>query len=328
MRFGSFKLFLGAMLTMVLTAGPAGARGPEPALWQIKNGESTVYLFGSIHVLPRDWEWRTKPIDTAIKSANTFVFEAALTPQSLGSMKVFIRENGTLPRGKHLSRMLSPQGLEDFKALLAMTPIDRDSINVMRPWLALMMLADTRVQAGQSRVSFVEGVDFTLMQHAEEAKRPVRYLESAQTQLALLAAATPDNDIKGFEANLHQMLKSENVLGPLISNWTMGNQAAIAKIANEEMTNNPEEKRLVFDRRNLNWIPQIEKMMTEKQTFFVTVGAGHLAGPGSVLELLCKRGWKVQRIKTGTTNPPPACPAGTLVQAKTPSKATEIALRP
>jgi len=328
MRPRSFKLFLGAILAMTLAAGPAGARGPEPALWQIKNGESTVYLFGSIHILPRAWEWRTKPIDAAIKSANVFVFEAALTPQSLGSMKVFIRENGTLPRGKHLSKMLSPQGLVDFRALLAMVPIDPDSINVMRPWLALMMLADTRAQTGQSRLSFVEGVDFSLMQHAEETKTPVRYLESAQTQLAILAAAAPDNDIKGFEANLHQMLKAENVLGPLISNWTAGNQAALAKIATDDMTNNPEEKRLVFDSRNRNWIPQIEKMTTERQTIFVTVGAGHLAGPGSVLELLCKRGWKVQRIKTGTTNPPPACPAALPLLANAPTKATEIALRP
>ena len=139
MRSRSFKRLLGAMLGTVLMAAPASARAPEPALWQIKNGDSTVYLLGSIHVLPTNWGWRTKPISAAISSADVFVFESLLTPYSLGQTKVFIRQNGTLPRGKHLSTMLSPEGQEDFKAVLASVPIDPDSINVMRPWLKCLI---------------------------------------------------------------------------------------------------------------------------------------------------------------------------------------------
>ena len=86
--------------------------------------------------------------------------------------------------------------------------------------------------------------------------------------------------------------------------------------------------RLILDQRNRNWMPQIESMLAAKKTTFITVGAAHLVGPGSVMEMLCKRGWKVQRIKTGPTDPPPACPAAPPVLAKTQTKATEVALRP
>ena len=71
----------------------------------------------------------------------------------------------------------------------------------------------------------------------------------------------------------------------------------------------PTRRYLLLDKRNRNWLPQIESMMVSKQTIFVTVGAAHLVGPGSVLDMLCVRGWKVQRIKTGPSTPPAACPA-------------------
>ena len=308
-----------------LACGPAQARGPEPALWKIKNGNSTVYLFGSVHALPEYWQWRTKPIDAAVASANVFVFESPLTPQSIGNMRVFLRENGTLPRGKHLSRMLSEQGLADFKTLLSRTPIDPDSVNVMRPWLALMILGSAQIQDGARQMLPGEGVDVTFLQYAERTRKPVRHLESVQTQLEILHATAPDDDIKGFEAGLHDMVRSRNLVGPLLNAWTTGNLAAIAKINDEAIAKDPRGKQLMLDVRNHNWIPQIEKMLLEKQTTFITVGAAHLAGPGSVMDLLCRRGWKVERMKTGTSTPPPACPSA--LQAKSTSPDKDIALR-
>ena len=89
----------------------------------------------------------------------------------------------------------------------------------------------------------------------------------------------------------------------------MGSQTELARVLADEAVRNPNEKKLLLDKRNRNWVPQIEGMMVSKQTIFVTVGAAHLVGPGSVLDILCVRGWKVQRIKTGASVPPPACPA-------------------
>jgi uncharacterized protein YbaP (TraB family) len=328
MRSRSFNLLLGAMLGTVLTAAPAGARAPEPALWQIKNGDSTVYLLGSIHVLPTNWGWRTKPINAAISSADVLVFESLLTPYSLGQTRVFVRQNGTLPRGKHLSTMLSPQGLEDFKAVLATVPIDADSINVMRPWLAGIILADARIVTSPTHVTFGDGVDAQIEAEAHKAKKAVHYLESMESLFNILVAASPDNDIKRFEANLHELRGSGGHFNLMLESWTSGNQTALGKLTAEDVADHPEEMHLVLDQRNRNWMPQIESMLAAKRTTFITVGAAHLVGPGSVMEMLCKRGWKVQRIKTGATDPPPACPIGQPVPAKTPSKATEVALRP
>ena len=226
-----FKLFLAVVLGAGLASGAAVAREtppPAPALWQVSAGPSKVYLFGSIHMLPRDWAWRTKAIDAAIRSSDAFVFETALTPQQIGKMRLFVRDNGTLPRGQQLSRMLSPQGLKDFNSALTMTPLDPASVNTMRPWLALMVLGDYQIQNGPLRSFVEEGVDFTIEQEAQDAGKPVRHLETAESQFEILIQTTPDGDIAGFEAELHELLKVDDKYRRLLEGWTVGSQTELA----------------------------------------------------------------------------------------------------
>src|SRR5512145_2565064 len=100
------KSLVALAIAIAVASGDAVARAPappEPALWQIRAGQSTIYLFGSIHMLPRNWAWRTNTIDAAIASADSFVFETALTPRQLARVSAFIRDHGKLPRGQRLS---------------------------------------------------------------------------------------------------------------------------------------------------------------------------------------------------------------------------------
>ena len=311
MRPGFFRPLLAAAFGAVLVSAAASARNarpPEPALWEISAGPSKVYLFGSVHMLPRDWPWRSKAIDAAIRSSDVFVFETAMTADEIGKMRLFVHDNGKLPYGQVLSRMLSPEGLKDFNRALTLTPLDPESVNAMRPWLALMVLGDYQVQNGPLRSFAEEGVDYTINQEVREAGKTVRYLETAESQFEILLEATPDNDIAGFESDLHDLLKADNTYSRLLKAWTAGNQPGLARVVAGESANLT-ERQLLLDKRNRNWLPQIESMMVSKKTIFVTVGAAHLVGPGSVLDMLCVRGWKVQRIKTGPSMPPPACPA-------------------
>ena len=327
MRFDFTKLFMAFSLVLASGTAAADSRAPEPALWRVSAGESTVYLFGSIHMLPRDWAWRTKAIDAAIRSSDVFVFETALTQGEMAKMRLFVRDNGTLPRGESLPHKLSPQGLRDFNKALMLTPLDPASVNTMRPWLALMVLGDYQIQNGPLRSFAEEGVDFTIEEEAREAGKPVRHLETAESQFEILMKTTPDDDIAGFEAELHDLLSVDDKFRRLLEGWTIGSQAALAKVLTEEASRNPDEKKLLLDKRNRNWVPQIESMMVSKQTIFLTAGAAHFVGPGSVLDILCLRGWKVQRVKTGPSAPPPACPA--LKSAPSAAlRTSQVALRP
>jgi uncharacterized protein YbaP (TraB family) len=89
----------------------------------------------------------------------------------------------------------------------------------------------------------------------------------------------------------------------LLAAWAKGDLPQLVSLDHED----PKQRALLFDNRNKAWLPKIEAMLKDTGTSLVTVGAGHLAGPKSVIALLCGRGWKVQRIQTGPTPPPPAC---------------------
>jgi uncharacterized protein YbaP (TraB family) len=288
----------------------ANATALEPALWKIEKDGSTVYLFGSIHVLPRGVAWRTPAIDKAIASSSIFAFEAPLTEGSMDRIRRYARENGTLPRGKTILRQLSPDGQKDFKALLSRSVAEPGLVNVMKPWLALFTLESTVVArgGGVQGLSPFQGVDLLLQQEADKKKIPKRYLETPQEQMAMIAASMPDDDIAHFEYELHKMNTSQSETAALIADWSHGNTSAIAKLTAESEAGFPLQKQTILDRRNRNWLPKVEAMLTEKKTIFVAVGAAHLTGKASLVDLLCGEGWKVQRIKTGPTAPPAACP--------------------
>ena len=317
-------------VALLLSAASAHA-ATEPAMWRIKNGETTVYLFGSIHALPYGVNWRTPVIDKAIKSSDVFVFEAALSERTIDKIGRFDREKGTLPRGKSISHMLSADGLKDFKKLLSKSDAEPGVVNVMRPWRALQMLENAGYirQPGDNdeEWSMFAGVDLKLQQEADKNKIPKRYFETAEQGMAQLAAAQPDDDMKSFEHALHKLVTEKFDGKALLTSWEHGNVAAIAKDNAEEEAKSPVFKHAILDQRNQNWLPQLDKMLTEKKTFFITVGAAHLAGKASLMELVCGEGWKVERIQTGPTAVSPAACAGFKVNAKAKAPGTEIALR-
>src|SRR5262245_60434976 len=188
---GLLRPLLAVALSAALASSAAQARSdraPEPALWQATDGVSKVCLLGSVHMLPPGWDWRTKPIETAIKSSDRFFFETSLSERSASKMARFASKNGHLPKGRALSSMLSPDGQKTLHKLLEATPLDPESVDAMRPWLALTVLTDYQVQNGPHRLrGFVEeGVDFTLEQELLEQGKPVRYLETPEFQLNVL----------------------------------------------------------------------------------------------------------------------------------------------
>ena len=309
---GLFRPLLGVGLFAALVSGAAWARdnrAPEPALWQVTKGPAKVYLLGSIHVLPQGWDWRTKEIDAAINSSNRFYFEIPMTARSATKMARFVERNGRLPKDRKLSRMLSPEGVKTLHKLLEATPLDPETVDTMRPWLALTVLTDYQVQNGPHRQrAFVEeGVDYRLELELLELRKRIRYLETPEAQMRVLMEMMPDADIAGFEREMRDVLRVGEAYSRLLEPWTRGNQAELEKVLTEEQAHNPREKTLLLDGRNRNWLPKVEEMLATDETTFVTVGAAHLVGSGSLVDMLCARGWKVVRVKTGPTPPPRAC---------------------
>src|SRR5579863_647385 len=135
----------------------------NPALFKLVNAKGTIYLLGSIHMLPAGLSWHTPALDQAINTADVFVFEANLD-NATAEFHYFMDNQGYLPRGQTLHKMLSPPALKKYVALIEDFHIDSAKLDYLRPGVAVFMLEPALIRT-QSPVPLVPGVDATLVDY-------------------------------------------------------------------------------------------------------------------------------------------------------------------
>jgi len=285
-----------ALLVSLLSAAmPCAAETPaaplmaHPALWTVHGKTSTVYLFGSIHLLPPNLAWRDERIDKAIRSADTFVFETALDADVA---KKYLAANGSLPAGQSLKTLLPSASQDDLEADMASVNLPEARFDTRRPWVVSVVLETVR--ATENGASAASGVDVAIMTDAQARGKPIRYLETFEQQMALLAPADPALELKTFESFLKDFRNEGNELPDIIRAWSADDQAKLAALSLESLASDPAMKKRLVDDRNRAWIAPIAHMLDDESgTFMVTVGALHMLGPAGVPALLRQRGYKV-----------------------------------
>jgi uncharacterized protein YbaP (TraB family) len=290
--------FWTALLTsFVLATAPCGAdtsavAAPlkaHPALWTVHGKKSTVYLFGSIHLLPPNLTWRDERVDKAIRSADTFVFETKLDSDAA---KKYLAANGSLPAGQSLKALLPSASQDDLEADMASVNLPEARFDTRRPWVVSVLLETVR--ATEMGASPTSGVDFTIVSDAAARGKPIRYFETFEQQMALLAPADPALELKTFEAFLKDFRTEGNMFPDIVRAWSAGDQDKLAALTIESMASDPDTRKRLVDDRNQAWIALITRMLdSESGTFMVTVGALHMLGPKGVPALLRAKGYKM-----------------------------------
>lgn len=276
----------------LLLALPAAARTPAtPALWHVQGKVGEAYLLGSIHMLPPDVDWYSPPVQKAITRARIFVFEVPEDATSMARIQALVAARGQLPPGQTLRELLHADKRDDFDAALKASGITPDVVAHERPWLAgLQMLL---AEAGHTGFDANNGVDIALMAQARESHRPMRYLETVEQQLAVLAPDDLPQDVEQFESSLPDLKEATAGIVPLVKAWSAGDTATLDTLINGELDQYPGARKALLDDRNARWLPQIEAMLREKHVFLITVGAGHLTGAHGLPALLRKAGYRV-----------------------------------
>ncbi len=284
------------VLAFLAAFAPAHAEKPQtvqahPALWRIHGDHGTAYLFGAIHVLPPNVSWQTPEIKRAIKRADAFVFEIPLDAGTTNRVMALLSERGTLPPGQSLRKMLPPDSQADLDKALASVQLPLTTVDNKRPWLVSLML-DAILLKKHLR-QFALGSDSVITKLAKASGKPILYLETVDQQLALIAPSDPVVELEFFQAGLKSFATADDDIVAVTDAWIRGDAAALDAVTAKEFEGHPEAHAAYFTDRNRNWVQQIEAMLRERKTFFVTVGAGHLVGKDSVPALLRANGYKV-----------------------------------
>lgn len=270
------------------------AEGAGPALWVVRDADSTLYLFGTVHVLRPTTAWGSARVDAAFDSADQIWFEIS-NPDDQAAILPLIQQHGISP-DRPLSSLLTAEEMEALNALAASAGMPAGQVDVFRPWFAGLVLSIApSLKAGYDPLS---GVETILKARAEAAGKPINGLETIDKQVAILAGMSEADQLAFLRTLLEAWEDATIELDRMVGAWATGDVALLEEIAVDEMqAEAPALYEALLVRRNTDWADQIQTLLEGSGTIFMAVGAAHLAGDDSVQEILEDRGVTVARAE-------------------------------
>lgn len=278
----------------VMALGISGAAIAQPALWVARDDDSTLYLFGTIHIMKPETQWRSARFDAAFDSAEHLVLEVE-NPEDQASLVPLIQEHGLSP-DRPLSSLLPEQDIARLDAVARSVGLSAAQLEPMRPWLATLMLAAAPLrEAGYDPAS---GVDPVLRSSAQANGMSIGGLETLEQQVRLLAGFPEAGQAAYLQRSLDDFEAAAVQLDRLVEAWLAGDIAEIEDVGVRPMSEAGEGVYQAFlVERNRAWAEQLEVMLGGAGTIFIAVGAFHLVGEDSVQRMLADRGVTVERIQ-------------------------------
>lgn len=287
------KRVLAATLAGLVLAGCAqGEAQARPPVWTVRDADSEILIFGSVHVLPPGLDWRPKALDAALAKADDLWFELPIDPVSEARVGQLAASMGRLPEGQSLSKLLSPEGAKRLEAAAESLGVSMAVLDRFEPWFAEVILASAEfVKAGADANS---GVEKSIAATAPPtAKR--RAFETPEEQIAVFDSAPRAQQIASLEESLRELNSNPNAYDELIGHWLKGDLKAL-----DEDALGPLRKaapglyaRLVTE-RNERWIAELKTRMDGSGSTVVVVGVGHLVGEDGLPARLRALGYSVE----------------------------------
>lgn len=277
------------------TTAPIDSAEAKPALWRVSDADTTIYLFGTIHLLPPNYKWRTAKLDEALANSEALVVETVVDDQNPQAFMEAMGRLGFSPGQPPIADRVPPEKRRLLDAAIARSRQPREMFDRMETWAAGFMLLGAQFQ--QLGLSGEEGVETVLRKEFTSKGRPIDQLESNSDQLSIFDGL-PEKDQRAFlESVIEDPESMRKQFAGMLAAWARGDINDIARTFNQDLGSSPAMMDSLIRRRNVNWSRWVERRMARPGTAFLAVGAGHLAGQDSVVTMLEKDGYSVTRIQ-------------------------------
>jgi uncharacterized protein YbaP (TraB family) len=291
------SLLAGALaLLMLPVAVPAATTAKpdiDPAVWVLKDEDTTIYFFGTFHLLDGKSEWFNDEVKAAFDASQELYLEI-LTPDDPAAMQALIMKYALDMSGKTLSSRLTPEAKKELAEQLAEAKLPAGALEMFEPWFAATTL--TSLQAKKLGLQPENGPEAVLTKAAEATGKPVGELETLEGQLAMLDSLPESEQLKFLNETLDESEKLDAEFPAMIKAWGTGDSETLARLLNEGLGEDSVLYKTLLKDRNAKWADWVVARMAKPGTVMVAVGAGHLAGKDSLLEILDKRGFISERF--------------------------------
>jgi uncharacterized protein YbaP (TraB family) len=285
-RAWTWRTGLGGLLALAL----AGSATAQPPVWVVRDKDSELVLFGSVHVLPKALDWTPPQLAQALKTADDLWFELPIDPASEAETSQLATVNGVLRADESLFRLLGPKDSARLQALADAYAVSPVLLDHLKPWLAEIALATGQYKkAGADAAS---GVEEAISMLAPQARRAA--FETPAEQIGLLAGGPLEEQLASLRETMSEMEDKPDEYQVLVKAWLDGDIGALTREALDPMKKTTPDlfRRLVTD-RNTRWTRALDARLKGHGRTVVVVGIGHLLGPDGVPARLRALGYSV-----------------------------------
>ncbi len=294
--FGVFVFFLLFVLQPWLAVGQESAPQPSVSrsfLWEVEGKNGSLFLLGSLHFFRRDLYPLAPAMEEAYRASPTVVFETDLDElHGLAAQRRFIRL-GSLPAGTTLGKELpAPLSLR-LREAVRQRGYPPGAFEKLTPWMAALTLTALEFE----RLGFdpEAGIDRYFHQRARRDGKIVRGLEPVAAQFALFSGLSREEQEVFLESTLDDLERAQELAGKMEAAWQRGDAELLADLMLGSLAEHTPLADRFLEERNRMWLPALEELLAGGGGVLVVVGAGHLAGPDSVVEILRRRGYEVRQ---------------------------------
>jgi len=264
-------------------------------LWKVQSEASTVYLFGSIHLLKKENYPLSQTIEAAFDKSDTLVVEANIQDQGKMNTQA-IMEKGLYPPNDNIAEHLSPETYEFLKNEAARLGLPPEVIRMQKPWLLSMMLEAMELLKLGYDPRY--GVDNYFLSRATGRKK-IAELESVDEQFNLFASLSDREQELFLLFTLKELRNASREVDQVVQAWKSGDTKEMEAIVTKKFKEDPRlvsiQEKLIYE-RNRKMASTIEEYLRRKGTYFVVVGSAHLIGQKGIVEALRKRGYAVEQL--------------------------------
>jgi uncharacterized protein YbaP (TraB family) len=206
----------------------------------------------------------------------------------------WMMQHGTLPQGSNLRQAIGEERYRRVSTEASRLGLPMEMAGQFAPWVLGLQLLE--LQYAQLGFDSQSGVEEQLEHRAQADGKPTSGLETLSEQLGVFETLSPEDQAKFLDLVVTEMRDVGSDTQAVIAAWRAGDAAKLAALLGDEYKSFPALYRTLVTDRNRRWLPQIERLLKDKENYFVVVGALHLVGDGGLLDLIRRDGFKAEQL--------------------------------
>lgn len=274
----------------------ARKRNDGPAIWKISDPDSTLYLFGTVHLLPDEADWLRNDLRAAFDEVGTLYFETPDDDEANLQASMLQQQYGLYESGQRLTDYLNNSALNQLTAAIHNVKLREEVIISFKPWLVADILSLAAAEAEGFKAE--NSADAVLRARAEGDGKVIKYLDDMRTYIEAVALLPDYVQIEALEGTIRKFDKIGSDIKIVNDAWIVGNTATLeTQLMAEAQKKSPEMYKALFTDRNAKWAKTLDDFLQGDTNAMAVVGIGHLLSDDGLPTRFRELGYDVERVR-------------------------------